>query len=127
MSKTADRVLWRDYPPQTDTFGKQHWSTFAYLASCFYSKGGQVDFKRLRVNTSSMWRPTHSTTLSDGTFLEGHDDIEVWKDLVREGYLEDFHRVAVLTPIRGRDMAFQLAKHRCDGKSFATFDPTKDR
>lgn len=92
-------------------FGKDHWSTLAYIESCLVDKGGfQVGFDprmrqgraHFRVMRRDCARPQqsrtgadmgvtmdakYSTRLRDGVVVDGHDDWHCVQDMVNAGLL----------------------------------------
>lgn len=56
---TTHATILRQLPPSRTVpsappswWGKDHWSTFAYLATCCHGREGRVDFDRMRVNAA---------------------------------------------------------------------------
>ena len=56
-------------------FGKDHWSTFAYVETCCVDNMGRLDIRRLRINEAKRpirsnglgWNPKYGTRIKDGS------------------------------------------------------------
>ena len=116
-------------------WGKDHWSTFAYIETCCVDNRGIPDPQRLTTNHdrhSNMGNPrdgsAYSIRLANGEELPG-DAYDEWD------CLDDFEDCALLENIgtdlnrryrlteTGKMIAGQLRGHKADGKNFATFRP----
>ena len=117
-------------------WGKDHWSTFAYIeCRCVDHKGVpgrnqmrcDADVHPGLTNRANNTFPDskHPTRLKDGE-VEGHDDWSCADDMEREGLLEwkgtGINPVFVLTK-KGKEMAAKLRQHKADGGNFAAFSP----
>lgn len=115
------------------TFGKDHWSTFAYIETRIVDHGGVPDRRHMRCHGDRhplLALPEqdgrgHPTRLRDGTELTHHDDWDCLDDLEREGLLRNIvpsllHMRYELTD-EGREVAARLRAHKAAGGGFATF------
>ncbi len=116
-------------------FGKDHWSTLAYIETrCVDHRGipnrdhMRVDVDRHpqfgnRVSQSSDQK--HPTRLKDGK-LPDHDDWDCVDDLIDHGLLEwggtGVNPVFHLTET-GQKIVGALRKHKAKGGTFANFEP----
>jgi len=124
-------------------FGKDHWSTFAYIETCCVDRKGVVELVRMRTDaqrhpglvgrvfTSDAVRRYPTQLRRDDVTgrlrtLDDHDDWDCAEDLEAVGLLEwrgtGIHPVFVLTPL-GRRVASQLRQHKAAGKNFCDFTP----
>lgn len=136
-----------------ERWGRDHWSTLAYVETRIVDHGGRLDLNHMRAhprvhrafaNAASREADTASPTrLNDDTTVDRHDDWSCVEDAVALGLLtmdeqEPIQRRRadeggafskarsprfVLTDL-GRDVANQLRAHKGNGGSFATFRPT---
>ncbi len=117
-----------------ERWGKDHWSTFAYVETLAVDHQGfaKPEHERMRTNIQShphligRFNPDGSkypTRLKDGE-VTGHDDWDCLDDAVREGLLEDigtgFTRCFKLTKY-GQEVASALRKHKQEGKNIGEF------
>lgn len=124
-------------------FGKDHWSTLAFLETQIVDRTLPIDLRRMRVNDSKRgfsngnmnifpsdksihkWIDEWSTELKDGSLSSGHDDIDVVDDLEKFGYLNNngthINIIPKLTE-KGLKVCNAIRKHKGEGGSFATFD-----
>ena len=122
-------------------WGKDHWSTFAYLETLAVDGGkdGWAIPARERMRTNEIRHPhlvgqtfpgstalqasSYPTRLKDGK-VEGHDDWDCIDDMVKEGLLEDvgsgLNRAFIFTKL-GKRVAGELRKHKMEGKNFGEF------
>jgi len=127
-------------------WGKDHWSTFAYLETLAVDggKGGWAIPVRERMRTNELTHPhllgsigystepLHSskypTRLREGE-VKGHDDWDCVDDMVKEGLLKDvgsgLNRAFTFTKL-GKKVAGELRKHKMEGKNFGEFVLQKD-
>ena len=136
-----------EYVPM-ERWGKDHWSTFAYLETVSVDKHGQVERSRMRCNarlhrTLANIVPhfneivdgsPYPTRLKDGE-LEGHDDWSCAEDMVAAGLIEmtcgmthpgrsfGSHEAQVRLTPKGTEVANQLRNHKREGGQFASFTP----
>jgi len=115
-------------------FGKDHWSTLAFLETQIVEKQFPIDLKRMRVNDSKRgfkngngmgWQDRWSTVLKDGSIASGHDDIDVIDDLEKYGYLKNNGTHINIYPEltkKGFAVCHAIRKHKANGGSFKTFD-----
>ena len=126
-----------------DKWGKDHWSTFAYVESLAVNSGEKgiaiPDNVKMRTNekthphlvgnmgymTDAFNGSGYPTRLKDGQ-MKGHDDWDCLDDAVREGLLFDvgtgLNRAFKLTEF-GFAISAQLRHHKAEGKVFHTFIP----
>lgn len=127
-------------------WGKDHWSTFAYLETRAVDHKGIVDNSRMRCNVrlhkefafenfgNVVSGDKYPTRLKQGE-LEKHDDWSCLEDMVATGLLRAFTRVKFHGQIFGNSearveltelgqiYAEQLRRHKMNGGAFATFEP----
>lgn len=114
-------------------FGKDHWSTFAYLETLSVDHEGMIipDVRKMRTNHHthpSVSNPIdgskYPTVLRDGTILQGHDDWNCVDDLIENGLLNDIgtgtNGIFRLT-VKGKDVANLLREHKSKGGKFKDF------
>jgi hypothetical protein len=130
-------------------FGKDHWSTFAYIETCCVDNHGVVDNERMRTHKDlhpglvgfrcaqfdtksptrlrGYWLPDGSK--DESRLAKNHDDWSCVEDAVDAGLLEwngtGLHPVFSLTE-KGLKVAALLRAHKAKGGNFADFtvDPT---
>lgn len=77
-------------------WGRDHWTTFAYVAHCIRDQRGYLENERLRVNPRlhrafahrGSFGPTrHPTRLSNGRLIAPHDDVSCVEDFVALGLM----------------------------------------
>lgn len=124
---------------QEQQFGKDHWSTLAFLETQIVDKNFPIDLKRLRVNDTkrafsngasfhekiSMWSNDYSTKLKDGSRESGHDDIDVIDELEEKGYIKNNGTHINIYPLltdKGWKVCNAIREHKGNGGSFSTFD-----
>lgn len=124
-----------------DRWGKDHWSTLAYIETRIVDHKGRLDMEHmrcdLRLHRSFTNRAnidcggSYPTILADGSKLDRHDDWSCAEDAVALGLLtiddeEATRRVRSprfsLTQ-RGLEIAALLRAHKARGGSFSTFRP----
>jgi hypothetical protein len=131
-----------------EQWGKDHWSTFAYLETCAVDGHGIIQNAHMRCH-ARLHRPfvhlgfggvpndgsKYPTLLKDGVEVQRHDDWSCLEDMVAAGLLRSWfqmrsgeyfgHGVAKieLTPLAW-DIAGQLRTYRGEGGNYATFTPT---
>lgn len=124
-----------------DRWGRDHWSTFAYIETCAVDNGGEQDVRRMRTDISlhpnmgprepvGEARPVdgsqYPTRLCDGASVAPHDDWSCLDDAEVAGLIENIgtgtHRRYRLTD-RGLRVASMLRAHKTRGGSFASFRP----
>ena len=123
-------------------WGRDHWSTFAYVETVCVDYGGDPSrarngFARMRCNPKR--HPEYATRdmlgdLRDGSqyptrlegtkTLENHDDWDCVDDMVAEGLLEDigftmFPRFKLSE--KGHEVSAHLRRHKADGGNFSDF------
>lgn len=132
-------------PIPMSLWGKDHWSTFAYVETCVVDSKGYPDKERMRCDPSI--HPAHSNKANQmfrndpakPTMLKGFDSKDPTQNVAREhddwSCLEDaeaagliklegtgmFPRVVLTTA--GKAVAARLREHKAAGGMFATFNP----
>lgn len=115
-----------------EEFGKDHWSTFAYLETRCVDNGGEIERRHMRCDSDRHPQFAHMDTekkyptLTKAGEVKNHDDWDCLDDLELVGLTENvgtgLNRVYKLTPL-GWVVAGQLRQHRSDKGTFATFTP----
>lgn len=116
-------------------WGRDHWSSLAYVETCLVDGSGEPDPHRMRTDLRLHPLMGHSlsprgteypTRLCDGGVAHDHDDWSCLDDAEAEGLLTNvgtgIHRRYRLTP-RGQEVVLALRAHKASGGSFATFRP----
>lgn len=115
-------------------FGRDHWSTLAYIETRCVDHKGVPGLDQMRCNPDEHpglcgrggWSGKYSSKLKDGSQVEGHDDWHCVEDLEREGLLRwegtGMHPIFVLTD-KGWKVAGQLRRHLAEGKGASKFSP----
>jgi hypothetical protein len=112
-------------------FGKDHWSTFAYMETRCVDYKGVPDRRHMRCDPTRhpglahiAWKNDYPTLLAGMVKLSKHDDWDCFYDLEEAGLLKDIgtgiNPVAKLTKL-GHTVAAALRKHKAEGKNFADF------
>lgn len=137
-----------DYVP-IDKWGKDHWSTLAYIETVMVESAGfQVGFdgrmrqkrrhfrimqeecprpkRPRRCNQGIPMSPEQGSRLNDGTSIEGHDDWDCVQDMAVEGLftvdVDDIQPGVILKfSEKGWDLIHKLREHKGQGKNFASF------
>ena len=145
---TENTTLEKDSFVPPELWGRDHWSTLAYVECKIVDGGYQVKFdanmrqKRRNYRVLFQALPFHrremgairgcamqqqyGSRLSDGTYLPWHDDWDCLQDMLHVGMFEgdegkwDVQFKLRLTKL-GKLIAAQLRGHKADGGSFATF------
>lgn len=127
------------------SFGKDHWSTFAYVETRCVDHKGVLDNNHMRTdqerhpalvgpripNMDGLGKryPTRlrwNERLGRCDHLENHDDWDCVDDLEAVGLLEwkgtGINPMFKLTPL-GAEIAGQLRRHKAMGKNFCEFTP----
>lgn len=135
------------YTPSMKVWGKDHFSTFAYLETRAVDYGGLVDNKHMRCNPrihrelanvspgGVIDGGEYPTRLKDSE-LKNHDDWSCVEDMVINGLVKIFARrkndkqfdntqIKVEFLERGSDLAADLREHKQDGGSFSNFKIAK--
>ena len=122
-----------------EEFGRDHWSTLAYIASCFYGRSGEIAFEKMRTNPQlhpqfatrhhSSWNPEWSTRLKDNNIELDHDDWHCVDDLIEADLIKwkgtGLYPKLCLTE-KGNKTAFNLVFHKFKQKPFSEFDFNKN-
>lgn len=131
-----------------DNWGKDHWSTLAYLETRVVDYKGQIDHRHMRchprlhrelatiqpVTGELQDSSAFPTRLRDGSVIDRHDDWSCVEDMKEAGLLTwtqrrvngkmfDCVRISVRLTKRGYEVAAALRLHKASGKNFITFNP----
>lgn len=132
--------------PALDTWGKDHWSTYAYVECRIVDNHGKLEPRHMRGHHEA--RPdAYPTRLKDGATIANHDDYDCVIDAITLGLLtcddeeigtpaawhRDVHRRLTrlahnrditfwFTPL-GQELAGALREHKATGGNFASFNP----
>ena len=132
----------QDPVPITD-FGRDHWSTFAYVECVCVDGGGVPSLRRMRCNPKTHPQFAHLRTWDEayGTRLKGHlehfprilpqhDDWDCINDLVAAGLMSFSVNFLSTSPVpqfklteKGQEVAALLRIHKARGEIFSTFNP----
>ena len=119
------------HPIAVQDWGRDHWSTFAYVETRIVEHKGMVDVRHMRCDPdlhplfahAGSHSAKHPTRLREGTRSD-HDDWSCLDDAEAAGLLcnngTGMHRIYAL-PEEGHRAAAALRKHKAQGGSFATF------
>lgn len=119
-----------------EQWGKDHWSTFAYIETRTVDYRGVPEIQHMRCDGDRHPQFDHMTrrgmggtkypTIYKGGKLQDHDDWDCLDDCELLGLLENkgtgLHRVYKLTAL-GRLLAAQLRAHKAAGFQFHDFSP----
>lgn len=122
--------------PKLEQFGKDHWSTFAYIETLCVDGRGEPDIRRMRCDADRHPHWVHvspafagkkyPTRLKCGVEISDHDDWDCALDLARAGLIEvggsGLHPAFKMT-VEGTRVAAMLRAFKANGGNFATFDP----
>lgn len=115
-----------------EQWGRDHWSTFAYIETCIVTRNGEPRFPQMRCDPGVHLHYAHSgtgeakypTRLRDGSNLWGHDDWICLDDAVAAGLLmavgTSTHPRYAFTD-EGQKVAVALRAHRNRGRAVSTF------
>ncbi len=126
-------------PIPLSDFGRDHWSTLAYVETCCVDDRGILDKRRMRCNPTSHpafvhsggWETRYSTRLKghsieQAVLRRGHDDWDCVADFETAGLLTNegtgINPVYALTRL-GSSICAALRAHKAGGGSFSTFCP----
>ena len=111
----------------TDKFGKDHWSMFAYIESRCVDNKGILDMRNVRLDGEQY--PTRlygwfEDKNNPSLEISGHNDLDCADDLEDVGLIENigtgYNRVYKMTAV-GSAVSGELRKHKANGGSYATF------
>ena len=119
-----------------DQFGKDHWSTFAYIETRCVDYRGRLDKRHMRcdrdrhpghdVNSVTIGNTKYPTILRDGMLRSNHDDWDCADDLEAAGLLNvngtGQNPIFKLTE-KGQAVISELRKHMSRGGSSGSFVP----
>jgi len=125
-------------PIPIEMWGKDHWSTFAYIETRCVDHRGIPELSKMRCDNdvhphlrdnripSIMADKKYPTRLKHGQTVEDHDDWSCAEDMEDYGLLVNdgtgVHPIFIMTE-RGKELAGQLRSHKMDGGNFASFEP----
>lgn len=121
-------------------FGKDHWSTLAFVETRCVDYKGVLDKDRMRCNLNRHaafagpvqrrslimdWQETWGTRLNDGSVLPEHDDWDCLIDLTKAGYIEiiDIDDATVKMTPTGLDVVQRLRIYRTGTGRYTGFQP----
>lgn len=124
-----------------DQWGRDHWSTFAYIETCIVDDGGKPDIRRMRTDVSlhpnmgphecvdgmgAIDGAQYPTRLRGGATASPHDDWSCLDDAEAEGLIQNegtgTNRRYVLTN-KGRPVANALRDYLARNRTSRGFDP----
>lgn len=115
-----------------EKFGRDHWSTFAYIETRIVDYMGVLDKRHMRCDIDrhpffaheGSKGEKHPTRLLGGELAESHDDWDCIDDLVEAGLLEwngtGVNPIFQLTE-KGQSIAATLRTYKVKGGQFAAF------
>lgn len=114
-------------------WGKDHWSTYAYLETIQVDRKGIVD--RLKMRCDPDVHPHLAVRHSSGRYptliktgkLPAHDDWSCMEDMVLAGLLIVTWVTGTMAKVEFTDMGWAIAgmlrRHRAEGGKYANFEP----
>lgn len=122
-------------PVPMELWGKDHWSTFAYLETVCVDYKGAIDKRRMRCSTrrhpgwalsSSILDTEYPTRLRGKVELSDHDDYDCIEDMEAAGLLKwigtSTHPGIVTLTNKGKQLAGRLRAHKMNGGMFGNFE-----
>ena len=126
-------------PIPVEMWGKDHWSTFAYIEVRCVDHKGQPDRQHMRCDVdlhpglaphrrgfSDHTPKKYPTRLKGGVEVQDHDDWSCIDDMEEAGLLKwegsGIYPIFVLTD-KGKVVAGRLRAHKANGGNFAGFNP----
>jgi hypothetical protein len=120
--------------PTIDLFGKDHWSTFAYIETLCVDNRGVPSREHMRCHAgrhplqlgSAGDGSRYPTRLKDGSTLANHDDWDCADDLETEGLIENVGsgvNPAYRMTDEGWRVGAKLREHKATGGVFHNFEP----
>ena len=117
-------------------WGKDHWSTFAYLECRAVDNRGTINKEHMRCNyklhpelansANRFSSRRYPTILKDNEELHHHDDWSCFEDLESVGLVEwagtGINPIVKFTD-KGNDLAGRLRAHKSAGGKFSNFEP----
>lgn len=115
-----------------EDFGRDHWSTFAYIETCVVDCGGRVAKERMRcIHKRHLFfahrggdASAYPTRLRGGRKRNEHDDWDCLDDIEVAGLIENIgtglNPIFLLTDF-GREVAGKLRGHKGQGGTFDEF------
>lgn len=110
-------------PVPVSAWGKDHWSTFAYLESRTVDFKGVLDFRHMRGQRGVACK--YPTFLALGVELPGHSDWDCLDDIEEAGLVSNLG--SGINPLiqmteKGYLVAAALRAHKAAGGSFSNFE-----
>jgi hypothetical protein len=112
------------------SFGRDHWSTFAYVEVCALINEGRLEPRRMRCDEfrhpqfAHIKGSTPPTRIREGKTTPNHDDWDCLDDCEVAGLIKNvgtgLNRVYELTDL-GQQVAAELRIHKQKGGNFASF------
>jgi hypothetical protein len=123
-------------PVPMEFWGRDHWSTFAFICTRIVGEDGKIDRRKMRCDNKR--HPLHAhtdigpgapTMLRDNVALKDHDDWDCADDAEAANLLVNdkgtgLNRRYALTDA-GWAMLRKITEHKAAGGTFSNFDPTK--
>lgn len=154
MAKWIEYEIWdaSAYIPMQD-WGKDHWSTLAYLETRAVESGGIIENKRMRCNSRLHREFVHVDQIGDTRFvppfsdgskyptiarngqIQNHDDWSCLEDIAAAGLIKASYRVVERNEMFGNsqakveftDLGYKIAgmlrEHKARGGNFKDFQP----
>lgn len=90
MTTTDEKLIWDGWPVPIERWGKDHWSTFAYIETRIVDHDGYLDPRHMRgCNGDASMYPTRLRgQWGEIIDLYGHTDVDCAKDAVLAGLIE---------------------------------------
>jgi hypothetical protein len=125
-----------------EKFGRDHWSTFAYIETLCIDNGGRPDNRRMRCDVkrhpqyghdvAALMPGRYPTRLRGGEERDDHDDWDCADDLEAAGLIK-IHGTGIFLFFEMTDRGWQIAAalraHRAtkktSGATYDTFEPTQ--
>jgi len=118
-------------------FGRDHWSTLAYIETLNVDGNGKPALERMRCNPlrhpglaasrrdRGSWETSYSSKNKKGILLTGHDDFDCVNDMEKAGLV--FVRGTGIDPFYGLTpdgwrVVGLLRQHKAGGGSYSNFD-----
>lgn len=123
-----------------EQFGKDHWSTLAFVETRCVDYKGVLDKDKMRCNLNKHatfagprqqnslimnWQESWGTCLKDGTILSEHDDWDCLIDLAKANLVEiiDIDEGNICLTEAGRNVTHQLRVFKMQGGKYGLFSP----
>ena len=122
---------------EPEQFGKTHFNLLLYCESCAVDYKGQLDIRRMTINsdkrgygttTNTSWKPLYASTCVGNVKPDPmHDELDALEYLEDAGYLEnigtDLNPFIKLSD-KGWQIAHELRRHKANGGNYNNFEPS---